>query len=78
MDGILGGVRVDLVYVAILFVLAFSTGYIVGLLQKGIHIHHHTSESTNSVEQEYNPTTEDHLPENVRTHLEQNKGYVTY
>lgn len=63
--------------VSVIIIIAFLAGYLVGVLQKGIHIHHVT-EQPKDPKQGYNPTTEDLLPPDIRASLENSKGYLKY
>jgi len=58
-------------------VFIFLAGYVVGLSQKGIHIHHVT-EQPRDPKQGFNSTTEDLLPDDIRKSLENSKGYLKY
>lgn len=64
--------------VSVIIIVAFLAGYLVGLLQKGIHIHHTQEELKRDPDHEYNPTTEDQLPPEIKSYMENNKGYLKY
>lgn len=57
-------------------VLIFISGYLLGLLQKGIHIHH--VDKTNDVPEEYNESLANHLDPEVRRYLDENNGQYKF
>lgn len=58
-----------------LIVVAFCLGIVVGLLMKGIHIHHHHSRQA-EVPKEYNESSASELPQEMQDYALKNSGYI--
>ena len=53
-------------------ILALIVGYVIGVLQRGIHIHHH--HESQEMSEEYNETPIDMLDPEVKNYLDNNDG----
>lgn len=57
------------------FILVLALGYILGMCTKGFHVTIERKKPENS-KQEYNESTVNQLPEEVRLYAEQNNGFI--
>lgn len=57
-------------------ILALGLGYVIGLLQKGIHIHHVQPQKEENAEPVYNEAYSDGVPLEIKNYYEQTKGFT--
>lgn len=61
---------------AIILGFGLVVGYVIGLVQKGIHIHHIKEAPVQDEEQVFNETYSDGIPDDVKRYFEQTKGFL--
>lgn len=62
---------------SLLVIIAFVLGMVAGLLSKGIHIYHH-KEAKITVPKEFNPSSADKLPSEMKEYAQKNQGYINF
>lgn len=58
-----------------MIMVAFALGIVVGLLMKGIHVHHHTN-SIPEAPKKYNKSSASNLPAEMQEYAQKNSGFI--